>query len=241
MIPYSNQRSLLETPQKTPKLGFTSFVCPLPFETFLFYSILSFGIFELLHLQPSHSIVARMPSHGTMTAAQRALGIAEIIGLIISFVPSGWFASSNALIHCGLVNKLWLGEVLPVIWSHIGTQIERVFTKLKPGRRQFYANFVVFAESCILNDGLCSKDLSQNLKDIVFPKMETILMFTCGERGECSLPRMNCPNLYRMTFQDMDYENEEKEDDMCPDAWESIFWDISVCAHSTLVLEYSQR
>ncbi|KGO40962.1 hypothetical protein PEXP_087450 [Penicillium expansum] len=168
-----------------------------------------------------------MPSHGTMTAAQRALGIAEIIGLIISFVPSGWFASSNALIHCGLVNKLWLGEVLPVIWSHIGTQIERVFTKLKPGRRQFYANFVVFAESCILNDGLCSKDLSQNLKDIVFPKMETILMFTCGERGECSLPRMNCPNLYRMTFQDMDYENEEKEDDMCPDAWESIFWDIS--------------
>ncbi|KAJ5498885.1 hypothetical protein N7453_007936 [Penicillium expansum] len=127
-----------------------------------------------------------MPSHGTMTAAQRALGIAEIVALIISFVPSGWFTPSNALIHCGLVNKLWLGEVLPVIWSHIGAQIERVFTKLKPGRRQFYANFVVFAESCILNDGLCSKDLSQNLKDIVFPKMETICSLVAREENVLS-------------------------------------------------------
>lgn len=29
-----------------------------------------------------------------------------------------------------------------------------------------------------------------------------------------------------MIFQDLDIENEEKNDDMGPDAWESIFWDI---------------
>lgn len=178
-----------------------------------------------------------MPPHETMTAAQRALGIAEIVSLILSFLPRECFTprKRDSLRHCALVNKLWLAEALPVIWYSFDLSIETVFKKLEPGRRQFYANFVVLGESHALWDASSFKRLSRNLENIVFPKMEYLLLFTSGKRGECSLPRLNCPNLRCMTFQDLDIENEEKDDDMGPDAWESIFWDLSVCACSTLV------
>ena len=183
-----------------------------------------------------------MPPHGTMTAAQRALGIAEIVGLILSFVPRYWFEprKREPLRHCALVNKLWLAEALPMIWYSFDLSIETLFKKLEPGRRQFYANFLVLGESNALHDTSCFKSLSRNLRRIVFPKMECLLLFTSGKRGECSLPRLNCPNLRCMTFQDFDIENDEKDDDMGPDAWESIFCDLSVCARSTLVLYYNQ-
>ncbi|KAJ5695893.1 hypothetical protein N7536_006305 [Penicillium majusculum] len=170
-----------------------------------------------------------MPPHGTMTAAQRALGIAEIVGLILSFVPRDWFAprKRDSLRHCALVNKLWLAETLPMIWYTFDLPLETLFKKLEPGRRQFYANFVVLAESHALHDSSSAKTLSRNLKNIVFPQMECLLLFTSGERGEFSLPRLKCPNLRCMTFQDVDIENEEKDDDMGPDAWESVFWDLS--------------
>lgn len=178
-----------------------------------------------------------MPPHETMTAAQRALGITEIVGLILSFIPRDWFAlrKRDSLRHCALVNKLWLSETLPMIWN-TADPLEALFKKLDPGRRQFYANFVVLGESHALHDSSSSKALSRRLKNIVFPKMQCLLLFTSGKRGECSLPKLKCPNLRCMTFQDLDIENEEKDDDMGPDAWESVFWDLSVCARSTLVL-----
>ncbi|OQD70716.1 hypothetical protein PENPOL_c001G10399 [Penicillium polonicum] len=170
-----------------------------------------------------------MPPHGTMTAAQRALGIAEIVGLILSFVPRDWFEprKRESLRHCALVNKLWLAEALPMIWYSFDLSIETLFKKLEPGRRQFYANFLVLGESNALHNTSCFKSLLRNLRRIVFPKMECLLLFTSGKRGECSLPRLNCPNLRCMTFQDFDIENDEKDDDMGPDAWESIFCDLS--------------
>ncbi|CAI7645490.1 unnamed protein product [Penicillium viridicatum] len=180
-----------------------------------------------------------MPPHGTMTAAQRALGIAEIVGLILSFVPKGWLETrKESLRHCALVNKLWLAEALPMIWYSIDSSIEALFKKLEPGRRQFYANFVVLGESNALHDKKCFKSLSHNLKGIVFPKMECLLLFTDGKRGEFSLPKLNCPNLRCMSFQDLDIENEEKDDDMGPAAWESIFWDLSTNYPSLKELDF---
>ncbi|KAJ5977920.1 hypothetical protein N7501_001262 [Penicillium viridicatum] len=161
-----------------------------------------------------------MPPHGTMTAAQRALGIAEIVGLILSFVPRDWLETrKESLRHCALVNKLWLAEALPMIWYSIDSSTEALFKKLEPGRRQFYANFVVLGE-------------------IVFPKMECLLLFTDGKRGECSLSKLDCPNLRCMTFQNLDIETEEKDDDMGPAAWESIFWDLSTNYPSLKELEF---
>ncbi|CAI7673521.1 unnamed protein product [Penicillium palitans] len=127
-----------------------------------------------------------MPPHETTTAAQRALGIAEIVGLILSFIPRDWFAprKRDSLRHCALVNKLWLSETLPMIWN-TADPLETLFKKLDPGRRQFYANLVVLGESHALQ-------VHQVLR------------------------------LSRV-----DIENEEKDDDMGPDAWESIFWDLS--------------
>ncbi|KOS47504.1 hypothetical protein ACN38_g1532 [Penicillium nordicum] len=169
-----------------------------------------------------------MPPHGTLTASQRALGIAEIVGLILSFVPRDWFAprERESLRHCALVNKLWLAEALPMIWDCFDLSIGTLFEKLEPDRRQFYANFMVFGESHALWDTASFKTLSCDLQNVVFPRMECLLLFTSGKRGEFSLPILNCPNLRCMAFQDMDIENEEKDDDMGPDAWESIFWDL---------------
>ncbi|KAJ5411520.1 uncharacterized protein N7487_005879 [Penicillium crustosum] len=67
-----------------------------------------------------------MPPHGKMTAAQRALGIAEIVGLILSFVRRDWFGprKRDSLRHCALVNKLWLVETLLMIWYAVDLSVE---------------------------------------------------------------------------------------------------------------------
>ncbi|CAI7593403.1 unnamed protein product [Penicillium glandicola] len=171
-----------------------------------------------------------MPPQETMTAAQRALGIAEIVGQIISFVPPEWAYKSlgKYLGGCALVNQLWLAETLPIVWSTVSEPIQDMFEVVKPDRRQYYAQFVVTSCAGVWNDAWRFGDHSENLKGLVFPRLTSLHMLVSGYDGECSLPELNCPNLRYMILQDLDPSNKLGHDGMCPDEWESIFWDLPI-------------
>ncbi|KAJ5812714.1 hypothetical protein N7447_009737 [Penicillium robsamsonii] len=74
--------------------------------------------------------------HVTTTATQRALGIAEIVGHIISFLPQESYDPEPDLISAALVSKFWLAEALPVIWKNVyACTLQDVFSNLNPNRR----------------------------------------------------------------------------------------------------------
>lgn len=68
-------------------------------------------------------------------------------------------------------------------------------------------------------------------------------MFVISQYGETSLPDLNCPNLRRMIFEDYDGIKFTESDRLGADDWESIFWDLPVCApfalHYTTIDDYS--
>ncbi|KAJ5695892.1 hypothetical protein N7536_006304 [Penicillium majusculum] len=146
------------------------------------------------------------PPHGATTATQRALGIAEIVGNIISFLPQEYFEPETDLISSALVNKFWLAEALPVIWKKLYPHpMEHMFAALKPDRRQFYANFVVSGTTRVFDEREPGpEDTPCDLRGIMFPKMTELRMFVITQYGETSLPDLNCPNLRRMIFEDWD-------------------------------------
>jgi hypothetical protein len=175
-----------------------------------------------------------LPSEA-MTAAQRALGIAEILGSVISFIPRESLEAETDLISCALVNKFWRDEVLPVIWRdcYLHT-MEKVLLKLKPERRQFFANLIFHGTTGTIYHKLeGGKDVWATggpLDGIVFPKMVSLeILHREFEYGERSLPSLNCPNLQEMNFGGTMPEYFECEDGMGASGWESIFWDLPVC------------
>ena len=176
------------------------------------------------------------PPHGATTATQRALGIAEILGNIISFLPQECFEPETDLISSALVNKFWLAEALPVIWKKVYPHpMEHMFWALKPDRRQFYANFVVSGTTRVFDDREPGpEDTPCDLRGIVFPRMTELRMYATAQYGESSLPDLSCPNLRRMIFEDWDGDKCEESDRLGADDWESIFWDLPVCALFTL-------
>lgn len=185
------------------------------------------------------------PPHGATTATQRALGIAEIVGNIISFLPQEYFEPETDLISSALVNKFWLAEALPVIWKKLYPHpMEYMFAALKTDRRQFYANFVVSGTTRVFNEREPGhEDTPCDLRAIVFPRMTGLRMFVRSQYGETSLPDLNCPNLRRMIFEDYDGIKFTESDRLGADDWESIFWDLPVCAlfalHYTTIADYS--
>lgn len=184
------------------------------------------------------------PPYGATTATQRALGIAEIVDNIISFLPQQYFEPETDLISSALVNKFWLAEALPVIWKKVHPHpMEHMFGALKPDRPQFYANFVVSGTTRIFDDREPGpEDTPCDLRGIVFPRMTELRIFVTAQYGESSLPDLNCPNLRRIIFEDWDGNN-DKSERLGADDWESIFWDLLVCAlfalHNTTLADYS--
>ncbi|KAJ5178162.1 uncharacterized protein N7500_000861 [Penicillium coprophilum] len=161
----------------------------------------------------------------TTTATQRALGIAEIVGHIISFLPQELYGPETDLISSALVSNFWLAEALPLIWRqvYVGT-VQEIFSRLDPSRRQFYANFVTFAHTRVFNDLHTPQDSPCDLNGIVFPKMTELLVFVNAKVGECSLSNLNCPNLRRMTFASWGKSMDSGR--IGAQGWESIFWDL---------------
>ncbi|OQE45109.1 hypothetical protein PENCOP_c002G01073 [Penicillium coprophilum] len=164
--------------------------------------------------------------HGTTTATQRALGIAEIVGHIISFLPQELYEPETDLISSALVSKIWLAEALPLIWRQVYTRtVQEIFYHLDPNRRQFYANFVTFAHTRVFNDLHTPQDSPCDLNGIVFPRMTELLVFVNAKVGECSLPNLKCPNLRRMTFET--WGGSMNSGRVGAQDWESIIWDLS--------------
>ncbi|OQD71317.1 hypothetical protein PENPOL_c001G03703 [Penicillium polonicum] len=156
------------------------------------------------------------PPHGVTTATQRALGIAEILGNIISFLPQECFEPETDLISSALVNKFWLAEALP-----------------------FYANFVVSGTTRVFDDREPGpEDTPCDLRGIVFPRMTELRMYVTAQYGESSLPDLSCPNLRRMIFEDWDGDKCEESDRLGADDWESIFWDLPSKYPSLKELEF---
>ncbi|KAJ6139318.1 hypothetical protein N7471_005804 [Penicillium samsonianum] len=182
------------------------------------------------------------PPHGTKNATQRALGIAEIVGHIISFLSrleQDYFEPETDLISAALVNKFWLAEALPVIWKTVWPHpMEDMFRPLKPNRRQFYANFVVSGTTRVFDDTHGPEDSPCDLSGIVFPRMTELLMFITVRNGECSLPDLNCPNLRRMVFDYRDGYHNTESDRLGAEDWESIFWDLPTKYPSLQELEF---
>lgn len=186
------------------------------------------------------------PSSETITAAQRALGIAEIVGLIASFVPPAYVFVGKDLVSCTLVNKFWYDEIVPMLWRNFFAYkgLDEVFLSLKPDRRQFFASLILSANSSVLDDSWRGgKDLWASggpLHGVVFPKMNSLHMLAgAPESGELSLPSINCPDLRSMSFGGID-EDSESEVGMEADGWESIFWDLPVCFCSVLYISQIQ-
>jgi hypothetical protein len=180
------------------------------------------------------------PSSETITAAQRALGIAEIVGLIASFVTPAYAFVGKDLVSCTLVSKFWYDEIAAMLWRNLFAYkgMDEVFLGLKPDSRQFFANLILSANSSVLDDSWRGgKDLWASggpLHGIVFPKMHSLhILSGASGSGELSLPSIDCPNLRSMSFGGID-EDSESEVDMDADGWESIFWDLPVCFCSLL-------
>jgi len=91
----------------------------------------------------------------------------------------GTYGRQGVLIRCGLVNKLWYIEVMPLLWSTppLGSlwsaTLFKVFANIDPPRRQFYANFVKKAELETLdsNDVAKWEIVFDGLK---FPRLESL-------------------------------------------------------------------
>ncbi|KAJ5356554.1 hypothetical protein N7517_011163, partial [Penicillium concentricum] len=168
------------------------------------------------------------------------LGIAEIVGHIISFLAQEYYDPETDLVSAALVSEFWLAEALPVIWEYVyyATTLQDVFSTLDPNRRQFCANFVGFAQTRVFNGTHTPPDSSCDLSGIVFPRMTDLVMYVEAQRGECSLPTLNCPNLRRMTFDGWDDHPSMESDRLGPDDWESIFWDLPTKYPSVKELEF---
>ncbi|KAJ6079055.1 hypothetical protein N7467_008808 [Penicillium canescens] len=185
-----------------------------------------------------------------LTATQRALSLAEIVGLIISCMPRNGPGWGRDLLSCALVNKLWLEDSLSMMWRSIHNDhrplddgyenpgIDITFLELRYDRRQFYANFVCCAMINLLDDSWEGEDPwaeGGEFEGLLFPKM-TVLhvmltdidgMLATGSNtcdGEAVLPSLNCPNLHTMSFELNDTNLVSYE--VAADTWESIFWDL---------------
>ncbi|OQD86747.1 hypothetical protein PENANT_c007G04275 [Penicillium antarcticum] len=190
------------------------------------------------------------PSLGqSMTAAQRALSIPEIVGIVISHMPRccpGW---AQDLLSCALVNKLWLDDSIKLMWKSIhqdhasiehgfNTALERRFLDLDPNRRQHYADFVTCAMVTLIDTGRDDEDPWEKggkLDGLTFSKMTVLHIMMIDANGnlqagadgrdeEVLLPSLNCPNLYCMSFASGDPD--VVTNFMSADVWESIFWDL---------------
>lgn len=194
-----------------------------------------------------------------LTAAQRALSIAEIVGLIITRMPRSGRGWGHNLLSCALVNKLWLEDSLSMMWRSIhndhgpldvgyeNTGLDITFLELDPDRRQFYANFVGCAMLNLLDDTWDGEDPwaeGGELEGLVFPKMTVLHVMLTDVDGllatgsntfdeEAVLPSLNCPNLHTMSFGWNDAKLMSNE--VSADTWESIFWDLPVISICVIV------
>ena len=121
-------------------------------------------IYKTLHIVLRSNIdMSTMASDIEITAAQRALGIPEILSAILRWIYrddySWWISAPNedgtlghlhnsrgVLLRCGLINTLWNKESMRYLWKEPRTlgfrksSLPVFFAKIEPSRRQLYAN-----------------------------------------------------------------------------------------------------
>ncbi|KAF7117666.1 hypothetical protein CNMCM5793_006789 [Aspergillus hiratsukae] len=130
-----------------------------------------------------------------MTATQHALLLPEIRRSIIEWAREEPYHYDNidtehdvdiprtreyTLLCCGLVNKTWYHEAMPVLWNdldplcywHTLPYFSRCIT---PDRRQFYADFVKHALLHTAMDD--NDDNNEILKGLAFPNLRSLRLF----------------------------------------------------------------
>jgi hypothetical protein len=188
-----------------------------------------------------------------LTAAQRAMSTAEIIGLVITNMSRYGDAWAHDLLSCALVNKKWMMDSLAMMWKSLHNDhrfwsatydtnppgLDVIFFEMRPDRRQFYANFVCCATINPLHEDYYGEDpwaKGDELEGIFFPKMTVLhVMLKAGSGKSVSgsdrsvmdpiLPSLNCPKLHTMDFS---CNGPKVTNRVSPDTWESVFWDLPV-------------
>jgi hypothetical protein len=147
------------------------------------------------------------------TAVQRALLLPEILSLIFAWIRQDrdyfyrgnfdeeeWeyrlsYGREGVLLRCGLVNKLWYAEAMPIMWSSpwslgcvVPNSLPQFFLNMDPPRRQYYANFV---ETVTLATTSKEQGVRADLvlRDLKFPKLESVMLRLVDHDG-CYIPRV---------------------------------------------------
>jgi hypothetical protein len=139
-----------------------------------------------------------------MTAAQRAMPMPEILSIILKNQDEDnicYFSSyldserENFLFRCGLINKLWYTEAMPLLWSAtivgdlLSNSLPKYFTNIDSERRQFYANLVEKAVIVTVNEEKAAED-DAVLKGLKFPKLDYMWMMLDDHQDGFYVPRV---------------------------------------------------
>ncbi|KXG47684.1 uncharacterized protein PGRI_015540 [Penicillium griseofulvum] len=113
-----------------------------------------------------------------VTAAQRALGLSEILRIIFDQntpTESETISHHSDLLRWALVNSRWYSEAIPLLWACPCIPLDEIMAKPSPERRQYYANYVTHA--MVVYHSQSQKDaFAENglLDGLVFPKLTRI-------------------------------------------------------------------
>jgi hypothetical protein len=140
-----------------------------------------------------------------MTATQRALLLPEIRRCIIEWAeePSDYdnidaeqdieipCTREYTLLCCGLVNKTWYHEAMPVLWKELDPlgswhTLPYFFRPIPPNRRQFYADFVKHALLDTVKDE--KDDNNEILSGLAFPNLRSLHLYVA--EGKRYIPRI---------------------------------------------------
>lgn len=151
-----------------------------------------------------------------LTAAEHALRLPEILFSIFSWIHEDrygyWgyieyydddggyeteepgYGHEGVLMRCGLVNKLWYAEAMPILWATPGTlgmltsnSLPRFFSPIKSlARRQFYANFVQTATLVTVTEDAAA-ECDSALFGVTFPKSTSLKLIL---NHSCYVPRV---------------------------------------------------
>jgi hypothetical protein len=159
----------------------------------------------------SESIGTEAVVQGTLSAAQRALSIreivAEIIACLVAFFNKVTLIEEqprlirDELVRCACVNNIWFGQAMHYIWhsptKHDRMVIPDIFDKIEPGRRQIYANLVQTGHIRLIHGFRAAQKADLALDGLTFPNLRClkIPLWDSERVAKLFLPKINAPKL----------------------------------------------
>ena len=147
--------------------------------------------------------------------------------------PPRSYGRHGVLVQCAQVNRLWFSEAVPFLWADLADypsdrSLPEFFVAVPDlARRQLYASVVEQADLCPVEVGESAEAVDQSLRNVSFPRIESLRLRLPGCDGPSHLPRVCCPRLVTL---EIDPRFEHMPDTYCvlPQEWDEVLDQIPV-------------